>query len=601
MAEQKRDYYEVLGITPDADQSEIKKAFRKLAKKYHPDRNNAPDAAKIFAEINEANDVLSNPKKRANYDKYGFDGVDGEPAFNFQADVFQSFFEEIAKSGVFNNQTNPEQKEKKKRYHWFSKKPKQEQPEINLDHVVEQTIKKVQQNQNQNKDPDELRSKVPGEVTASDWEALVGDTRYGYFDETGDWSWKGYFDEQGKWVWNEPVDSETSEVSVEPEPTSVAPEASFEEAQPEINAEPEASFESTPTPEPVAPEASFEEAQPEPTPIPEPIPTPVQVQPLLLDLNLFTIPTKATKDDLLFDNINLTTYEQVVDYLNSQATPNLAKTDGELQTIDGTNPLLLEQCKKIKKQAEQLFKKLFLKKQLPFITQPEVVEESKTSFDENNVNLVYFEKVPEILFINQQPKEVKYTRQVFDGLTNKTTSETITLEIQLLQTPKETVSAIFKGFGNDHGKGCGDLKIVFEKIKSPFFQVNEDGLHSACIIDPLVAYNGGIIDVFGPYTNFQVKVDGEIDINAIMKFEKLGIAKTKRKGDLFVHLYYSSVPKKKLTTNPQVQQFLELLQAEYELLQDNIKSLKYFKNNLVVPKKPLDQQSYQYLSQEPIS
>uniref|UniRef100_UPI00132F8C04 DnaJ domain-containing protein n=1 Tax=Mycoplasmoides pneumoniae TaxID=2104 RepID=UPI00132F8C04 len=64
MAEAKRDYYEVLGLSRDADDNDIKKAFRKLAKKYHPDRNKAPDAAQIFAEINEANEVLSNPKKR---------------------------------------------------------------------------------------------------------------------------------------------------------------------------------------------------------------------------------------------------------------------------------------------------------------------------------------------------------------------------------------------------------------------------------------------------------------------------------------------------------------------------------------------------------
>ena len=76
MAE-KRDYYEVLGIQKGASEAEIKSAYRKLAKKYHPDLNpDNPEAEAKFKEINEANDVLSDPDKRARYDRFGHAGVD---------------------------------------------------------------------------------------------------------------------------------------------------------------------------------------------------------------------------------------------------------------------------------------------------------------------------------------------------------------------------------------------------------------------------------------------------------------------------------------------------------------------------------------------
>ena len=69
-----RDYYEVLGINKDASADEIKKAYRKLARKYHPDVNpNAEEAKKSFQQINEANEVLSDPEKRKKYDQYGKD------------------------------------------------------------------------------------------------------------------------------------------------------------------------------------------------------------------------------------------------------------------------------------------------------------------------------------------------------------------------------------------------------------------------------------------------------------------------------------------------------------------------------------------------
>ena len=110
----KRDYYEVLGVSKTATDEEIKRAFRKLAKKYHPDANpdNKQEAEEKFKEVNEAYENLSDPQKRRMYDQFGHDGpqgfgggnpgggyysytssgFDGFSDFGDFGDIFSSFF-----------------------------------------------------------------------------------------------------------------------------------------------------------------------------------------------------------------------------------------------------------------------------------------------------------------------------------------------------------------------------------------------------------------------------------------------------------------------------------------------------------------------------
>lgn len=95
-----RDYYEVLGISRDADDAEIKKAFRKLARTHHPDVNDSPEAEAEFKEIAAAYEVLSDGDRRATYDRFGHEGLrnsGGEPNFSGFGDfssIFQAFFEQ---------------------------------------------------------------------------------------------------------------------------------------------------------------------------------------------------------------------------------------------------------------------------------------------------------------------------------------------------------------------------------------------------------------------------------------------------------------------------------------------------------------------------
>ena len=101
-----QDLYAILGVSRDATEDEIKKAFRKKARELHPDINKAPDAEDRFKELNEAYDVLSDPRKKAQYDRFGSVGsgvgggagagyVDLEDLFGGgfgMGDLFSTFF-----------------------------------------------------------------------------------------------------------------------------------------------------------------------------------------------------------------------------------------------------------------------------------------------------------------------------------------------------------------------------------------------------------------------------------------------------------------------------------------------------------------------------
>ncbi|MDQ2630238.1 MAG: molecular chaperone DnaJ [Actinomycetota bacterium] len=92
-----RDYYEVLGVSREADETEIKKAFRRLARELHPDVNREPDAEERFKEAAEAYEVLSDSERRRTYDAYGHEGLrsggfDPSAGFGSIDDIFQAFF-----------------------------------------------------------------------------------------------------------------------------------------------------------------------------------------------------------------------------------------------------------------------------------------------------------------------------------------------------------------------------------------------------------------------------------------------------------------------------------------------------------------------------
>ncbi len=107
----KRDYYEVLGVSRDASPEEIKKAFRKLAFQFHPDRNRDGDAADKFKEVNEAYEVLSDADKRAAYDRFGHSGAEGLFGRGFEGfdfgdygDIFEGFFNFFSGAGTTTRQ-----------------------------------------------------------------------------------------------------------------------------------------------------------------------------------------------------------------------------------------------------------------------------------------------------------------------------------------------------------------------------------------------------------------------------------------------------------------------------------------------------------------
>ncbi len=111
-----KDYYQILGVARDASQDDIKRAYRKLARKYHPDVSKEPDAEARFKEVNEAYEVLKDPEKRAAYDQLGANwkaGQDFRPppdwdqgfvfhgGFGGETDHFSDFFESLFGGGMF--------------------------------------------------------------------------------------------------------------------------------------------------------------------------------------------------------------------------------------------------------------------------------------------------------------------------------------------------------------------------------------------------------------------------------------------------------------------------------------------------------------------
>ncbi|MDR0341418.1 MAG: molecular chaperone DnaJ [Mycoplasmataceae bacterium] len=101
----KRDYYEVLGITKSASADDIKRAYRKLAMTYHPDKNKSPDAEAKFKEINEAYDTLSDPQKKQNYDQFGH--ADPHQGFGGGSGGFEDLFRNFGGQSGFGGDSDP--------------------------------------------------------------------------------------------------------------------------------------------------------------------------------------------------------------------------------------------------------------------------------------------------------------------------------------------------------------------------------------------------------------------------------------------------------------------------------------------------------------
>ena len=125
MAENKRDYYEVLGVSKDADEDTLKKAYRKLAKKYHPDANPGDKEAEAkFKEASEAYSVLSDPQKRQQYDQFGHAAFEqgggagyggGFGGFDLTAEIWEislAIFSVIFSAAAFQIQKRPYERRK---------------------------------------------------------------------------------------------------------------------------------------------------------------------------------------------------------------------------------------------------------------------------------------------------------------------------------------------------------------------------------------------------------------------------------------------------------------------------------------------------------
>lgn len=202
MEKKKHDYYEILGVDRDCDSYTIKKAFRKLAKKYHPDRNGARDAAERFAEINEAYEVLGNSEKRRDYDRFGHGDEEKSSDFSFASrEVFSSFFDIINESQAFTqsydqwSETKPKKKRKsKKRGH------KSREITTNNDQPTKSFFDSLW-----NEEPNfaaGLDNSDHSQEENEFWRQCVGNPDYGYY-QGEEWVWNGYFDENDQWIPNQ--------------------------------------------------------------------------------------------------------------------------------------------------------------------------------------------------------------------------------------------------------------------------------------------------------------------------------------------------------------------------------------------------------------